>query len=310
MAWAKGLEKQACIVPMHETLRHRRPARLEIASVVLSGFALWGNTIAHAQTAPAVQQHVTASLIAETLNIVAGQPLRVALRQQMQPGWHTYWSNPGESGLATTIEWSLPPGFKAGQIAWPTPERFNAGPVVFYGYKDDAMLPVDIDVPKDLRPGSHLTISARVSWLACGDICVPEEADLSLSIPVGTVSERDPSSAEVFASSRARTPRSNPFVTAANSVEDKITLRVATGDARRLRDVIFFPADADVIDDGAPQQVILDSEGLTLTLKRNQANSLPVALNGILVFRDQAAQTEGSPVALSVSIPIGATNAR
>ncbi len=293
------------MMPMHANLRHRRPARLEIVSAVLSGVALWGSTIAHAQTRPAVQQHVTVSLIAETRNIVAGQPLRVALRQQIQPGWHTYWSNPGESGLATTIEWSLPPGFKAGRIEWPTPERFNAGPVVFYGYKDDALLPVEIDVPKDLQPGSDLTISAHVSWLACGDICVPEEADLSLSIPVGTVSERDPSSVQAFASSPARTPTSNPFVTTANSFEGKITLRVATGDARQLRDVTFFPADEDVIDDGAPQPVILDSEGLTLTLKRNQANSRSAALNGVLVFRDQAAQAEGTLVALSVSIPIG-----
>lgn len=292
-------------MPMHETLRHRRPARLEIVGAVLSGVALWGSTIAHAQTAPAVQQHVTVSLIAETRNIVAGQPLRVALRQQIQPGWHTYWSNPGESGIATTMEWSLPPGFKAGQIEWPAPERFNAGPVVFYGYKNDAMLPVDIDVPKDLQPGSDLTISAHVSWLACGDICVPEEADLSLSIPVGTVSQRDPGWAQAFASSRERTPRSNPFVTTANSFDGKITLRVATGDARQLRDVTFFPADADVIDDGAPQAVILDSEGLTLTLKRDRANSRSVILNGVLVFRDQAAQTGGTPTALSVSIPIG-----
>ena len=295
-------------MPLHGNLRHRRPARLEIVSVVLSGVALWGSTIAHAQTGPAVKQHVTASLIAETRNIVAGQPLRVAVRQKIQPRWHTYWSNPGESGLATTIEWSLPPGFKAGRIEWPTPERFNAGPVVFYGYKDDAMLPVDIDVPKDLQPGSDLTISAHVSWLACGDICVPEEADLSLSIPVGTVSERDPGSAQAFASSRARTPTSNPFATTANSFEGKITLRVVTGDARQLRDVTFFPADADVIEDGAPQPVIVDSKGLTLTLKRNQANSRFAALNGVLLFRDQAAQAGGT--ALSVSIPIGATAPR
>jgi thiol:disulfide interchange protein DsbD len=62
--------------------------------------------------------HVKASLVAETQNIVAGQPLRLALRQQVEPGWHTYWSNPGKSGLPTTIDWHLPQGFKAGAITW------------------------------------------------------------------------------------------------------------------------------------------------------------------------------------------------
>ena len=64
-----------------------------------------------------------------------GQPLHLALRQQIQPGWHTYWSNPGDSGLPTTIDWSLPQDFRAGPIVWPTPERFVVGPVVGYGYR-------------------------------------------------------------------------------------------------------------------------------------------------------------------------------
>ena len=65
-------------------------------------------------------RHVMASLVAETQNLVPGQPLRLALRQQIEPGWHTYWSNPGESGAPTTLDWKLPDGFKAGSIAWPT----------------------------------------------------------------------------------------------------------------------------------------------------------------------------------------------
>ena len=173
----------------------------------------------------------TASLIAETRNIVPGRPLQVALRQQIQPGWHTYWSNPGESGLPTTIEWSLPRDFRAGPIVWPTPERFTVGPVVGYGYENEVIFPVTIDVPVGLLPGSDVTISAHASWLACSDICIPEEAELGLSIPVGTASELDPDWAQGFAASRARTPTSNPFPTIATGSKDEITLRVATGDA-------------------------------------------------------------------------------
>ena len=81
---------------------------------------------------------------------------------------------------------------------------FTVGPVVGYGYEDEVLLTVKIDVPADLQQGSDVTISAHVSWLACSDICIPEEADLRLSVPVGTVPEPDPHSAQAFAAARAR----------------------------------------------------------------------------------------------------------
>ena len=121
-------------------------------------------------------RHVAVSLIAETRSIVPGQPFHLALRQQIEPGWHTYWSNPGDSGLPTTIDWTLPPDFKAGPIVWPTPSRFTVGPVVDYGYQQDILLPVTIDVPARLPPGSNVTISAHASWLVCSDTCIPEDA--------------------------------------------------------------------------------------------------------------------------------------
>jgi thiol:disulfide interchange protein DsbD len=85
---------------------------------------------AGAQAAAENGRHVTASLVAETQNVVAGPPLRLALGQQIESGWHPYWSNPGESGLPTTIDWRLPQGFRAGPIVWPVPERFSYGPVI------------------------------------------------------------------------------------------------------------------------------------------------------------------------------------
>ncbi len=223
----------------------------------------------------------------------------------MAPGWHTYWSNPGESGLPTTIDWSLPREFRAGPILWPTPERFTAGPVVGYGYQDEVLLPVMIEVPAGLPPGSNVTLSAHASWLVCSDICIPEDAELSISVPVGSVLEPDPIWAQAFASTRAQTPTANPFPTSASASNDELTLRVATGDATRLQNVIFFPADANVIDDGAPQSIVANSQGLVLTLRRDQTKSPPAMLNGVLVFHDLAAQAGGTPGAILISAPIG-----
>ena len=263
-------------------------------------------TTASAQNAAPISPHVAASLIAETWNVVAGQPLHVALRQQIQSGWHTYWSNPGEFGLPTTIDWTLPRDFRAQPISWPLPERFTAGPVVGYGYKHDVVLPVTIDVPADLREGTDVTLSAHVSWLACADICVPEEANLSLSLPVGTALAPDAEWVAAFATARADIPTSNPFTTTATAAADEFTLRIATGDATRLRNVHFFPADADVIDDEAAQSVVANSEELVVKLRRDKTKPPPATLDGVLSFTDQAAQGGDVSSAISISAPIAA----
>ena len=289
---------------MCDCVRGNRRLGGSVISVIVAALCLVAaSTLGFSQPEAPVGQHVTASLVGETHNIVPGRPFQLALRQQIQPGWHTYWSNPGESGLPTVIEWSLPQGFRAGSIAWPTPERFTAGPVVGYGYKDEILLPVTIEAPADVRPGNVL-LSARVSWLVCSDICIPEEAELSISVPVGTASEPDPNWTDAFASTRARTPRSNPFPTTAVAAGDEITLRVATGDATQLQEVAFFPADANVIDDGATQLVAADAEGLRLTLRRDKTQPVPAVVNGVLTFRDTTAQVGGALNAIVISSPI------
>jgi thiol:disulfide interchange protein len=277
-----------------------------VASVGLAtAFMLALSSNAFSQAAPVAGPHVTAHLVAETRAIAPGRPLHLALRQQMQPGWHTYWSNPGESGLPTAIAWSLPQDFAAGPILWPAPERFMAGPVVGYGYKDEILLPITIDVPAGLQDGTEVVLAAHASWLACSDTCIPEEAEVSISLPVGAVAELDPAWAGAFAAARARTPRPNPFATTATVSKDAIILRVATGDASQLQNVVFLPADANVIDDGAPQSVVADGEGLMLLLQRDKSQAPPAALNGVLSFRDLAAQAGGAPAALSISASIG-----
>jgi thiol:disulfide interchange protein len=284
----------------------RNPLALVFAGALVFASMLSAAT-ASAQNAAPIGSHVTARLIAETRNVVAGQPLHIALGQQIQPGWHTYWSNPGESGLPTTIDWTLPRGFWAQPISWPVPERFTAGPVVGYGYKHDVVLPVTIDVPADLRAGTDVTLSAHVSWLACADICVPEEAKLALSLPVGTVLVPDAETVAAFAAARADIPTSNPFTTTAAAAADEFTLRIATGDATRVRNVLFFPADADVIDDEAVQSIVANSEELVVRLRRDKTKPPPATLDGVLAFTDQAAQGGDVSSAISISAPISAT---
>ena len=192
-----------------------------------------GSGTVHANDLPAPSQHVAVSLIAETRNIVPGQPFHLALRQQIEPGWHTYWINPGNSGLPTEIVWTLPPGFKAGPILWPQPKRIAYGPVVDYGYENEIVLPIDIDVPATLTPAANVVIAAHASWLVCSDTCIPEDAQLNISVPVGVDTEPDPRWVERFAHARSQLPLPNPFPTTASINGENITLHIAMGDARK-----------------------------------------------------------------------------
>ena len=127
---------------------------------------------------------VTSRLVPEAGSVVPGGTLWVDLHLDIAPGWHTYWRNPGDSGLPTEIAWKLPAGFSAGEVAWPAPERFVLGTIGNYGYSGSADLLVPIAAPADLEPGGVAHLAADASWLVCSDICIPGEAKLTLDLPV------------------------------------------------------------------------------------------------------------------------------
>src|SRR5258707_14977487 len=111
-----------------------------------------------AVAAPVRTPHVEAELVPENTALTPGRPLTVALRLAMQRGWHTYWQNPGDSGLPTTIEWKLPAGLSAGPIQWPVPRVLPVGPLVNYGYEGEVLLLVDIAAVPDFLSGNATTL--------------------------------------------------------------------------------------------------------------------------------------------------------
>ena len=100
-----------------------------------------------AAAAPVDAGHLTAELVSQSAAAQPGQTLWVAVRQKIQKGWHTYWRNPGDAGDPPKIGWTLPPGWKAGEIVWPTPRHLPVGPLMDYGYEDEVYLPVPITAP-------------------------------------------------------------------------------------------------------------------------------------------------------------------
>jgi thiol:disulfide interchange protein DsbD len=248
-----------------------------------------------AQDVPDDGPHATVSLIAETKTIAPGQKLHVALVQKIQKGWHTYWVNPGDSGLPTTIDWKLPEGFTAGDIQWPAPKRIPFGPLTSYGYEDWAILPITFTVPQNLPAGGDVTLAGHASWLVCSNVCVPEESDIKLVLPAAAgPAAPDPANALTFSASQAVLPADNPFTTTATYDKDHIQLHVATGDAFKLTEVDFFPLDEGMIDNDATPQVLAGKDGVTVTLKRADDKNKPLsALNGVLAFHDSSIDEPG-----------------
>lgn len=112
----------------------------------------------------------------------AGQPLWLGLQITHQSGWHTYWLNPGDSGLPTQLTWTLPDAFKAGDIAWPAPRKLPLGNLANYGYEDTVLLPVPVTVPPGFS-ADQLTVRLKATWLICKKECIPQEGEFVLNVP-------------------------------------------------------------------------------------------------------------------------------
>jgi DsbC/DsbD-like thiol-disulfide interchange protein len=164
---------------------------------------------------PVVKQpRETAQLIPEMTLVESGKPFDVILHLHSDPDWHTYWINPGDAGLATTIKWTLPDGFTAGPIQWPTPEKHDMGGLMTYGYAGDVYLLTTITPPATTTANmSKIEIKAHAEWLVCQEECIPGHADLTVALsfvdknaPLGVSAIENK---ELFTAARGRLPVPN-----------------------------------------------------------------------------------------------------
>lgn len=156
---------------------------------------------------PGSAHHTQVKLILSATAAKPGETIFAGVDMKMDPGWHTYWKNPGDAGSATKIEWTLPPGVSAGAVQWPLPKKLPPAEVTTYGYEDETVLIVPITLAKTLTPGD-VDLSAKVSWLECKDVCVPASQNVDAKLAVGD--ETKPSAdAETIDAWRARTPQTN-----------------------------------------------------------------------------------------------------
>lgn len=149
------------------------------------------------QLTPAQGAHTTADLILEVKTAQPGETVMAGIRMRMEPGWHTYWKNPGGSGMATEVKWELPAGISAGPLQWPGPEKLPEQELTTYIYHHEVVLLVPLQLAADLRPGPY-EVKAEVSWLECEVQCIPGDASVQAVLRVDNQREPDPAGTELL----------------------------------------------------------------------------------------------------------------
>jgi DsbC/DsbD-like thiol-disulfide interchange protein len=192
--------------------------------------------VAMAPILPA-QTGLKVALVPESTAIVPGATFRLGLLLQPEPGWHTYWKQPGIVGVPTQMDWSLPEGFKAGELEYPGPEPVLMFHIKAQGYRREVLLQTQITAPADLRPGTEVRLRGRASWMCCGNTCHPGSRELEVRLPVAGSAEPDPRWAPVFERERQAYSRESAAWQAEAEEEGmrvSLTLRPATEAARAL----------------------------------------------------------------------------
>lgn len=283
------------------------PARawrgLATALVGVAGLLAGATPAAAQETLEDLSPHSAARLIAETRSVRPGEPFTVGLLLTLDPEWHSYWKNPGDSGEPTSITWRLPAGFAAGPIQWPVPERIPFPPLVSYGYFDEVLLPVEITPPASLVPGDTVRLAGRATWLVCIEDCFPAEAELALALPVRNAPpEPDPAAAQRFAEARARMPFVDPrWSVEARATAEWIGLRAAPPagfPTEGVAELLFLAAESDVLDHAAEQRWGFEDGAFSVRLARSGfSTGVPDTLRGVLVLTGRGDAGAPAPTA-------------
>lgn len=243
-----------------------------------------------AQAVPVRTEHVEAELVAERTAWLPGAINWVALRLKPEQGWHTYWRNPGDSGLPTTLQWSLPAKWNAGDIHWPYPSVHRLGELVNYGYGEETLHLVPVEIPRIAAQG-RASVQALAKWLVCSDICIPGQAELELSLPLSEIATADPVWSLRFQETRQRLPRPEPLPGRFQLADSELHLQIETAGLPPAGHAEFFAYANDLVNHGAPQRSAMEAE----TARFSQPQSayltrLPTTVGGVLVWHSRPAR--------------------
>jgi len=268
---------------------------LAVLALLFASFAVGGPLMA----AEVDTGHLKIELVAQDASVAPGSTAYIALRQEIDAGWHTYWRNPGDSGEPPKLTWTLPASWKAGDIVWATPKTLPFGPLTNYGYSDTVVLPIPIEVPANARPGP-VTLDAVVDVLVCEKICIPETGRVSITLNVADATPApDARWGATVAAALAAAPKP-AGLTATFQRSDVLFLTVAGGPLKGadMTGTWFFPFQGTWIDHAKGQGAERGSDGLTLKMTAGyafEAGQPPAVMDGVLVVGNKAYEISATP---------------
>jgi thiol:disulfide interchange protein DsbD len=256
---------------------------------------LWNVGLAFPQSSA----HARVELLARQTTIMPGSGLQLGIHFILEPGWHIYWINPGDSGQPPSLKWQLPPGFTAGEIQWPRPQRMqSSSELADYGYHDDVLLMVPIHAPQSINneQSRGLRFAVEAKWLVCREVCIPEHAALELFLHSGAVKE-NPATAKLFADAEKLLPVAMPHAWSAVAEPRKNDFLLTIAGSKPITRAIFFPLDPGQIDNPAPQKLEPMPSGAKITLKKSDLLLKPInVLRGVLAVPGGPAYRIEAPV--------------
>lgn len=260
--------------------------RLRTILVMLA--AAWVAIATPAAAQPVNSGNVEGELHSARAAISPGETFTIALRTRINDGWHTYWRNPGDSGEPTELTWSAPTGYQIGALQWPAPEPAPFAGIINYGYHGEVLYPIEVRAPANARVGERVTFTAAAYWLVCSDICIPEEATLTLTLPVEAQGRDDPAWAPRIAAAIAALPRREAGVEARVTAGTPVRLSVTIPNMGEVRNPHFFPFSRDVMAHSEPQAPRVGEAGLSFTIPPGVARDLGSApLEGVITFEQR-----------------------
>jgi DsbC/DsbD-like thiol-disulfide interchange protein len=236
-----------------------------------------------AETNSAYEAHTQVELIADTDRVQSGAEFHAGVLFRMDPEWHVYWKNPGDSGMAPVFKWVLPEGISVGAVQWPTPKKIDLPPLSSYGYEGEVLLAMPFQVSSAFNPNDLGLIKVKVEWLACKVECIPGQAELELAAPF-------PAQADIFEKTKARYPiQDNAFEIHAKRFDKTIALTFFPQVGPVLEQAYFFPENAELVAHAETQSFTVLPQGyrLNVPLAVTQPKVLE-RLRGVLVSGERA----------------------
>jgi thiol:disulfide interchange protein len=254
--------------------------------------------------------HTQAALILGADSIRPGSSILTGVRLHIDPDWHIYWRNPGASGMATRIDWQLPPGVTAGPIQWPLPAKLSEADFITYVYTDEVVLLVPLTFAPDVSPGS-LKLQAKVSWLECEKVCVPGDTAVQATLSIGPET-RMSANAALLESWQKRLPQDGSSLAAKAHWE-----QAAAGDSRPLvlewnssvpaANADFFPNASDDFEVQGAVESLSAGPGkaaLRKQVKKFSAN-WPARISGVLIL-----ETGSGRQGYEINLPLESESAK